>query len=221
MSAASPKDDDNNSKTSPGRRASVGGPPGRRRSLAPEECLSVPSLPSSPASSLPRAMAGQASKPSTEERFPLVAKGTFQDLETGEGALDAPDGGPPATPHNLSWGGWRRNSNSCSNSSTERQQQGNTSASQPPLNPQAPTPMTGSSSSPGSRSPSDERFRRWWRFFGLEPLAVRAAVAVAAAAVLFVWRGWRCMLWGFLLLTLVLLCVAAPSSRVEKDGGVS
>ncbi|CDI78298.1 Transporter, major facilitator family domain containing protein, related [Eimeria acervulina] len=171
MSAASPKDDDNNSKTSPGRRASVGGPPGRRRSLAPEECLSVPSLPSSPASSLPRAMAGQASKPSTEERFPLVAKGTFQDLETGEGALDAPDGGPPAAPHNLSWGGWRRNSNSCSNSSTERQQQGNTSASQPPLNPQAPTPMTGSSSSPGSRSPSDERFRRWWRFFGLEPLA--------------------------------------------------
>ncbi|CDJ50109.1 hypothetical protein, conserved [Eimeria brunetti] len=138
MNAADPKDDDESSKTSVGRRASSGAPHGGSSSSAPGGCSSASSSSSAAAFSASPTMVGPANKLSKEERFPLVAKGTFPDLESGEGSADVPAGGTTATPLGVAWGGWRDNSNNCNGSSTDELQQGSTPGSSSSLSPQLP-----------------------------------------------------------------------------------
>ncbi|CDI87488.1 hypothetical protein, conserved [Eimeria praecox] len=172
MKAAGPKDDGKNSKTSSGRRASVGSSEGKTVP-AQEECSPASSVAPCPASSPSPSMAGPATRPSTEECFPLVARGTFPDLETGGGVPDALAAPAPATPVGISWGGWRRSSNNGSDSSSNRQQQESTPVSLSPIRPELPNEMVGPPAAPqGLRSPADEKLRRWWKLFGLEPQAL-------------------------------------------------
>lgn len=210
-----------------GLRASAGGSKGGWKTPAPEECVSGSSLPPRPVSSLSCTMADPVSKPSTEERFPLVAKEELPDLETGRGVSNVPSGGLPATP-GLSWGGWRHSSNNCS-SSTDRQQQGSTAAALHQLSPQLPAQRGVPVSSQGLSSSSGKKCRRWWRFLGIEPLAVRAAhvaVAATATAIAFccaweLWRGW-CTQDRFPgIAASVAACVVAAAFSRAKNGGIT